>query len=65
MIALLLGLACIFNLILLMVIGGIFPSPAEVLRLVALVGLAFVYMSIFLVFSMMLSTSMKSSATFF
>ncbi len=64
-IALLLGLTLLFNLILLVVIGGIFPSPGEVLRLVVLLGLAFVYMSIFLILAMMLSIPAKSAASVF
>lgn len=64
-IALLLGLTFLFNLILLVLIGGIFPSPGEVLRLLVLVGVAFVYMSIFLILAMMLSIPAKSAANVF
>jgi ABC-2 type transport system permease protein len=64
-IAALLGLAGIFNLVLLVFIGGIVPSAGEVLRLVALIAIGFVYMSIFLIFATTLSISIKSSASVF
>jgi ABC-2 type transport system permease protein len=64
-IALLLALAFVFNLLLLILIGGLVPSLGEVLRLVGLVGLALVYMSIFLIISIMFSISITSSANVF
>ena len=61
----LLGLVFVFNLILLVLVGGIWPTAGEVLRLLSFVGLAFFYMLIFLTLSMLLSIRMKSSATVF
>lgn len=61
----LLGLVFVFNLILLVLVGGIWPTVGEVLRLLSFVGLAFFYMLIFLTLSMLLSIRMKSSATVF
>jgi ABC-2 type transport system permease protein len=62
LIAALLGLAFVFNLILLVLVSGIIPTWAETLRLLALIGMAFLYMLIFLCISMFLSIRMKSSA---
>jgi ABC-2 type transport system permease protein len=64
-IAVLLALAFVFNLVLLIGVGGILPTAGEVLRLLALMVLAFVYMLIFLTLSMLLSIQMKSSANVF
>lgn len=61
----LLGLVFVFNLFLLVLVGGIWPTAGEVLRLLSFVGLAFFYMLIFLTLSMLLSIRMKSSATVF
>jgi len=61
----LLGLVFAFNLILLALVGGIWPTAGEALRLLSFVGLAFFYMLIFLTLSMLLSIRMKSSATVF
>jgi len=64
-IALLLGLVFVFNLVLLVAIGGIVPTLGEVTRLLTLVVLAFVYMLIFLSISMLLSIRMNNSANVF
>ncbi len=64
-IGLLLGLALVFNLVLLVMVGGIVPTWGEVLRLIALIGIAFVYMSSFLILAMTLSISQTSSASVF
>ena len=61
----LLGLVFVFNLALLVLVGGIWPTEGEALRLLSFVGLAFFYMLIFLTLSMLLSIRMKSSATVF
>jgi ABC-2 type transport system permease protein len=64
-IGVLLGLVFVFNLALLVLVGGIWPTAGEVLRLLSFVGLAFFYMLIFLTLSMLLSIRTKSSATVF
>ncbi len=64
-IGLILGLAFLFNLILLFLVGGIFPTFSEILRLIIFTLLAFFYMLIFLTFSMLLSIKMKNSSTVF
>jgi ABC-2 type transport system permease protein len=64
-IGVLLGLVFVFNLVLLVLVGGIWPTSGEVLRLLSFVGLAFVYMLIFLTLSMLLSIRMKNAATVF
>ncbi|MCB0208963.1 MAG: ABC transporter permease [Anaerolineae bacterium] len=64
-IGVLLGLVFVFNLVLLVLVGGIWPTGGEVLRLLSFVGLAFFYMLIFLTLSMLLSIRMKNSATVF
>jgi ABC-2 type transport system permease protein len=46
-------------------IGGTWPTPGEVIRLLSFVGLAFFYMLIFLALSMLLSIQMKNNATVF
>lgn len=61
----LLGLVFVFNLVLLVLVGGIWPTAGEVLRLLSFVGLAFFYMLIFLTLSMLLSIRMRNSATVF
>jgi ABC-2 type transport system permease protein len=62
-IAAILSLAFAFNLILLIAVGGIMPTFAEVLRLLALVGLGFIYMLSFLSISMLLSIRMNNGAS--
>lgn len=64
-IASLLGLAFIFNILLLILVGGIFPTMGEIARLFTLVVMGFVYMLIFLTLSMTLSIKMKDNATVF
>jgi ABC-2 type transport system permease protein len=64
-IAILLVAVLFFNLILLVAIGGIWPTPGEVARLSMFVVMAFAYMVIFLAVSMLLSIHMKSSASVF
>lgn len=64
-IGMLLGLVFVFNLVLLVLVGGIWPVPGEVFRLLSFVGLAFVYMLIFLTLAVWLSIRMKNSATVF
>ena len=61
----LLAVVFVFNVLLLLLVGGIMPTLIEILRLLALVGMAFVYMLIFLTLSMALSIRMKSNATVF
>lgn len=64
-IGVLLGLALIFNVVLLVMVGGIVPTWGEVLRLVALIGIAFVYISLFLIIAMTLSIVQNDSANVF
>jgi ABC-2 type transport system permease protein len=64
-IALLLCVVLIFNLVLLVTIGGVSPTSGEVSRLAIFVLIAFVYMLIFLTFSILLSIHLKSGATVF
>lgn len=64
-IAVLLGLAFVFNLVLLIGVGGIIPTGLEVLRLFIVVVLGLVYMILFFTVSILLSIRMKSSATVF
>ncbi len=64
-IAVLLGLVFLFNLVLLVVIGGFVPSGVEVLRLFVFVLMALAYMLIFLSMAMFLSIRMSDSATVF
>ena len=64
-IGVLLGVVFVFNLVLLVVIGGIWPTLGEVGRLLSFVGLAFAYMLIFLSLAMLLSIRMQNSAAVF
>lgn len=64
-IALLLGIVFLFNLGLLVLIGGILPTVGEVARLLVFMGMAFSYMLIFLSLAIMLSIRMKNSTTVF
>ncbi|MEZ4768673.1 MAG: ABC transporter permease subunit [Caldilineales bacterium] len=64
-IGLLLGLAFIFNLVLLVVVGGIWPTPVEAVRLLTFVVMAFAYMMIFFTVSMMLSVKLRSAPQVF
>ncbi len=61
----LLGLVFVFNLVLLVAVGGIWPAAGEVLRLFSFVLLAWAYMLIFLTLSMLLSIRLQNSATVF
>ncbi|MCA9911955.1 MAG: ABC transporter permease subunit [Anaerolineae bacterium] len=62
-IAVILGLAFAFNLILLVAVSGIMPTSVEVLRLLILVLLGFVYMFSFLTISMLLSIRLNNGAS--
>ncbi|MCA9988874.1 MAG: ABC transporter permease subunit [Anaerolineales bacterium] len=64
-IALLLALVFVFNVVLLVGVGGIVPTAAEVLRLLTLISLGFVYMMIFLSVAMFLSIRLQDSGTVF
>lgn len=64
-IALLLGIVFVFNVALLAVVGHTFPATGEVLRIALFLVLAFVYMMVFLIISMLLSINMKSAASVF
>lgn len=64
-IASVLGIAFVFNVALLAVVGHALPSLIEVARIGLFVVLAFAYMVTFLVLSMLLSINMKSSASVF
>lgn len=64
-IAVLLGLVFLFNLILLVAIGGLVPTGAEVVRLFVFVLMALAYMLIFLSMAMFLSIRLSDSATVF
>lgn len=64
-IGVLLGIVFVFNLVLLVLVGGIMPSLAEVVRLLVFMFMAFSYMLIFLSLAMLLSIRMKDSATVF
>ncbi len=64
-IATLLGLVFVFNLILLIFAGGIFPTLGEVTRLLVFVIISLCYLLIFLSLAMLLSIRMKNSATVF
>ena len=64
-IAILLGIVFIFNLILLVLVGGLLPTLGEVIRLLVFTGMAFSYMLIFLSLAMLLSIRMTDSATVF
>lgn len=64
-IATLLGLVFLFNLVLLVAVGGILPTAGEVLQLFTFMLLAFAYMLIFLTLSLLLSINLNNSATVF
>ncbi len=64
-IAVLLAAVLVANLILLVAIRGVWPTAGEVARLAAFVGIAFVYMGVFLAVSTLLSINMKSSTSVF
>ena len=64
-IALLLGIVFVFNLTLLVLVGGIIPTLGEVMRLLVFMGIAFSYMLVFLSLAMLLSIRMNNSATVF
>lgn len=64
-IATLLGFVFVFNLILLVAAGGIWPTPSEVMRLFTFILIALAYMLIFLSVSLLLSIRLNSSATVF
>lgn len=64
-IAILLGIVFVFNLVLLVLVGGIMPTLGEVVRLLVFMLMAFSYMLIFLSLAMLLSIRMKDSATVF
>ncbi|HRJ40923.1 MAG: ABC transporter permease [Caldilineaceae bacterium] len=64
-IGLLLGLAFVFNLLLLVLVGGIWPTMGEVGRLFTFVLMAFAYMLIFLSVSLMLSVKLPSASQVF
>ena len=64
-IGILLILVFIFNIILLILVGGIIPTGIEVLRLSVFMVMAFFYMLIFLSLAILLSIRLTSSATVF
>lgn len=64
-IGLLLSLAFLFNLLLLVLVGGVFPTAGEVGRLLAFIIMAFAYMMIFFTFAMLLSVKLKSAPQVF
>ena len=64
-IGILLILAFIFNILLLILVGGILPSGIEVLRLSVFMVIAFFYMLIFLSLSILLSIRFSNSSTVF
>lgn len=64
-IATLLGLVFVFNLVLLVVIGGIWPTVGEVVRLFTFTLMALAYMLIFLSLAMLLSIRLNNAATVF
>ena len=64
-IASLLGLVFLFNLILLVAIGGILPTLGEVARLFTFTVMALAYMLIFLTVSLFLSIRLNNGATVF
>lgn len=64
-IAVLLGIVFVFNLVLLVLVGGIMPTLGEVTRLLIFMFMAFSYMLIFLSLAMLLSIRMRDSATVF
>jgi len=64
-IGLLLGLVFVFNLLLLVLVGGIWPTVGEVGRLATFILMSFAYMLIFLTVSLMLSVKMRSAPQVF
>lgn len=64
-ITILLGIAFVFNLLLLITVGGIMPTGLEVLRLLMLVVIGLVYIMLFFTMSMLLSIFIRDSATVF
>lgn len=64
-IGLLLALAFLFNLLLLIVVGGVFPTMGEIGRLLDFIVMAFAYMMIFFTFSMFLSVKLNSAPQVF
>lgn len=64
-IAVLLGIVFVFNLVLLVLVGGIMPTLGEVTRLLIFMFMAFSYMLIFLSLAILLSIRMRDSATVF
>ncbi|MCB8919988.1 MAG: ABC transporter permease subunit [Ardenticatenaceae bacterium] len=64
-IATLLALVFIFNLVLLVIIGGIWPTVGEAARLLTFTVIALAYMLIFLTVSMFLSIRLNNGATVF
>jgi len=64
-IGLLLALAFLFNLLLLVLVGGVFPTAGEVGRLLAFIVMAFAYMMIFFTFAMLLSVKLRSAPQVF
>ncbi len=63
--ATLLGLVFLFNSVLLVVVGGIVPTAAELLRLFVFTLMALAYMLIFLSLAIFLSLRLNSSANVF
>jgi ABC-2 type transport system permease protein len=64
-IGLLLGLVFVFNLLLLGLVGGIWPTVGEIGRLFTFILMAFAYMLIFLSVSLMLSVKLRSAPQVF
>lgn len=64
-IALLLALVFVFNLLLLVAVGGIWPTLGEVARLFTFIVMAFAYMLIFLTVSLMLSVKLSNAPQVF
>jgi ABC-2 type transport system permease protein len=65
LIAMLLAVVFAFTVVLLVAVGGVWPTLAEVGRLLGFSVVAFFYMMLFLIVSMLLSMHMKSSASVF
>jgi len=64
-IGLLLTLAFLFNLLLLVLVGGVLPTLGEIGRLLTFTVMAFAYMMIFFTFSMFLSVKLNSAPQVF
>lgn len=64
-IGLLLALVFMFNLLLLIVVGGVFPTLGEVGRLFDFIVMSFAYMMIFLAFATLLSIKLDSAPQVF